>query len=304
MKTWEQYEADVERVIQILSRSQPDTTIERNVKLDGPDGLRQIDILMRGVMGPFELTTIIDCKHYSKRVNVTTVDAFHSVMRDVRANNGAIVSRKGFTGSALRKASRLGINLLRADKLSAAKDLGLNIPICITELSPRKIHVTGRLSTSFNTVFNRQTVFADLVQDSGALERLSQQLIADGGLTRHEPGVHSWTPPSDLGPLGLKDERGLRHPVEDVVFNYEVASTRYFGQLDDLEIVWVLHDQAANYTNLIISQDDLGLDYRRMLSPLADGDPLPVEPVLRFNVGIVPRADAPIDLNSVRFGLG
>jgi predicted RNA-binding protein YlqC (UPF0109 family) len=45
-------EAIVETIVRQLVAEHSDVTVERNVQLDGPDGTRQIDVLVKAVSDP------------------------------------------------------------------------------------------------------------------------------------------------------------------------------------------------------------------------------------------------------------
>jgi hypothetical protein len=122
-------------------RSNPQyESVEKNVKVAGSDGDRQIDVLLRGKVGPFDNITIVECKDYNKLVNITTVDALDSVKRDINADKAVLVSRKGFTKKAMQKAKRLGIRLCTAHSAANEKwKFDLEIPFSITELSVETI---------------------------------------------------------------------------------------------------------------------------------------------------------------------
>jgi hypothetical protein len=55
---------------------------------------------------------VIECKDYKERVDVKEVGEFASVVRDVRANRGAIVASHGFTKAAIELARTHGIDTL------------------------------------------------------------------------------------------------------------------------------------------------------------------------------------------------
>jgi hypothetical protein len=40
--------------------------VEQNIWLDGPDGKRQIDILMTADLGAVKVKTVIECRYYGK----------------------------------------------------------------------------------------------------------------------------------------------------------------------------------------------------------------------------------------------
>jgi hypothetical protein len=65
---------------------------------------RQIDIYIQQNINNIEFITIIDCKNYNKKINVKTVESFISMVEDVGADYGIIISELGFTKSALLRA--------------------------------------------------------------------------------------------------------------------------------------------------------------------------------------------------------
>lgn len=66
-----EFEELIEHVLRVLTAGEPDVTVERDVKLLGADGPRQIDVVIRSAVGPFPLTTIVECKDYGRKVDVT-----------------------------------------------------------------------------------------------------------------------------------------------------------------------------------------------------------------------------------------
>ena len=107
---WEQLEHLVVSIQQQLS---PDATVSHNVKLDGVDSetKRQIDVLVEQNIGQYRMRIVIDCKDYSKPVDVKGIEEFQGLVQDVRAQKGALVCPSGYTKSAKRRAKKLQIDL-------------------------------------------------------------------------------------------------------------------------------------------------------------------------------------------------
>jgi hypothetical protein len=107
---WEQLEHLVVSIQQQLS---PDATVSHNVKLDGIDSetKRQIDVLVEQNIGQYQMRIVIDCKDYSKPVDVKGIEEFQGLVQDVRAQKGALVCPSGYTKSAKRRAKKLQIDL-------------------------------------------------------------------------------------------------------------------------------------------------------------------------------------------------
>jgi hypothetical protein len=73
VKVGQPYEDLVELIFRAIIDKR-NSSVERNVMLDGADGPRQIDVLVRSSVGPIDLVTIIECKDYKKIIDVTTID--------------------------------------------------------------------------------------------------------------------------------------------------------------------------------------------------------------------------------------
>lgn len=66
--------------------------------------LRQIDVVIRGHINQYQILIVIECKDEARPVDVSMMDAFVSVVRDVKANKGVMISTSGFTPAAIELA--------------------------------------------------------------------------------------------------------------------------------------------------------------------------------------------------------
>ena len=111
--TGKEFENLTHEVFAALSATRSDVKVERNVFL--PSQLtgdpRQIDVLLRSEVACLSMLTIIECRDYKKKLNVTYVDGLHSKLLEVAAHKAVFVTRRGFTKGAMRKAERLKITL-------------------------------------------------------------------------------------------------------------------------------------------------------------------------------------------------
>jgi hypothetical protein len=92
---------------------------------------RQIDVMVRGKFPPLdsELTLIVDCKCFSKRVNVGDVDKFIGMLLDVRQPMGLLITNVGFTQAAHNRATAhpgVGLELWKARPPTIAYTAGTN----------------------------------------------------------------------------------------------------------------------------------------------------------------------------------
>lgn len=100
---WQKFEDEVFSLI--VSHYRGDVVLQ-NHKIKGKYSKRsrQLDIFISQKTIAGDYITVIDSKNYNKRIDVKTVEAFISMMEDVGADYGIIVSEKGFTKSAFNRA--------------------------------------------------------------------------------------------------------------------------------------------------------------------------------------------------------
>ena len=109
---WKKYE---EEVYEECCRIYGDEKVERNVLKIGVSSQvpRQIDVLVHSEEG----NIAYDAKYYSKRVDVKTIEAMIGMYGDLGVEKFVIVTNKGYSNAALRRA-HLGNDNVEADVLS------------------------------------------------------------------------------------------------------------------------------------------------------------------------------------------
>ena len=92
-----------------------DAEVKLNDSIKGVDSKtdRQIDIAIRRRVGPHPILIVIDCKDYAVPLDVKDVESFAGMVKDVRANKGALIVSSNFTEAALNLARNLGIDTFR-----------------------------------------------------------------------------------------------------------------------------------------------------------------------------------------------
>ena len=109
---WKRFE---ELVGRIQSELAPDSRVTVDDRIIGKrtGAERQIDVSVRRMVGQFELLIVIDCKDYAKPIDVKDVEEFMGLAQDVGAHKAAMVSAKGFSATAKKRAEDAGIELYR-----------------------------------------------------------------------------------------------------------------------------------------------------------------------------------------------
>jgi hypothetical protein len=95
----------------------PDAVVDMNVRLpavDRADRVREVDVLISGSLTGYPVRIAIECKNYGQTVDVETIDAFVGKLDDIGIprQHGIIVTVKGFSSGALKRASTAGIRPL------------------------------------------------------------------------------------------------------------------------------------------------------------------------------------------------
>lgn len=101
---WKEYE---NKVFDALSVNYIDDVVEKNFRVKGrySKRSRQIDIYIKQRINDSDFITIVDSKNYNKKINVKTVESFISMIEDVGADYGILISELGFTKGALLRAT-------------------------------------------------------------------------------------------------------------------------------------------------------------------------------------------------------
>jgi hypothetical protein len=93
-------------------------------RLSGID--RQIDVVLRGKFPPLgeELTLIVDCKCFARRIDIGDMEGFIGLVEDVGAPLGLLVTNVGFSKAAERRAKSvrgISIDVTEFDRLAVWK---------------------------------------------------------------------------------------------------------------------------------------------------------------------------------------
>jgi hypothetical protein len=304
VRSGEDLEDLTEKIFRILTANPFETglvTVEKNVCLPGADGPRQIDVVVRTMAGPIDLMTIIECKDYRRKVDVTTVDALHSVAQDVKANRAVLVARSGFSRTARQKANRLGIALFRADRMMNVTDEVFQVPVYVHEIRPTEIEIGGHVRLDAGD----QVGLADVltVNDQNLLVLLRKHLVADETFAGAGPGRHEWSP-TDLGePMHIGIAAGETRVVEELSVTYMLAERHFFGYLSDLRQAILLYDEFQETSQVLVEAEMFVVDYARFFAEFSSRDELPLEPVIMANVAMVPDPDTDVRLDRGRFAM-
>lgn len=90
---------------------------ETNVTVHGPTASYDIDVLVTSKYLGTDFTWIIEAKHWNSRVTIEKVNALTTVVKNIGADRGFIISKSGFQKGAINASKFNNITLLTFDEL-------------------------------------------------------------------------------------------------------------------------------------------------------------------------------------------
>ncbi len=280
--TGKQFERLTRRIYELLAADEAYTSVEENVHLDSPDGPRQVDVVVRSQVCGHDILTIVECRDYSKNLDVTHVDGLHSKMQGVGAHNAVLVARKGFSGGARKKARRLGISLCTAhDSERGLAGVGLQVPVAFLDIRSVRISVELRVHLASGLRFNNMSMLqvgGQPIGDALALAIRSGEVQVD---SLNEKLL--WVPPA--GPEGrveLRDELSRSHAVESSRIFYTLEGSYYLGRAGDLPGTVGWNNISKGESSVFIDSKDLGMDYSARFPAFSSLADIPVGAVCVF----------------------
>jgi Restriction endonuclease len=113
-----------EEVAKVQAKLDPESTIQRDVRLKGvlSKHQRQVDVLVQGTVGGQSFAIAVECKRYAKRLGIGAVDEFAGKLLDLGVDRGVLYALNGLTEPAQERAAgsrvpRIGLgDLLTGDE--------------------------------------------------------------------------------------------------------------------------------------------------------------------------------------------
>lgn len=135
-KEFEQLVASIEAAL----RNQPGVTVTHNAKLPSSYGpLRQIDVLITIDTPTFKKKIAIECKNTQSKAGVAIVEAFHSKVKAIGADEGIIVASSGFQSAAHLAAAHYQIRLFLLSQAKEVEAMFKELPLWPFEIKQEVI---------------------------------------------------------------------------------------------------------------------------------------------------------------------
>lgn len=102
-------------VSDVVKEMDPNANVRQGEWIIGPDGHRNLDVIIEGTVDGITRKIHIECKDYnpdSRPIGINFIDALESKHRDLNVDLSLLCSNAGFTTDAIRKSKRKGIGLI------------------------------------------------------------------------------------------------------------------------------------------------------------------------------------------------
>jgi hypothetical protein len=164
MKAGRQFELVVADVVREMD---PNAKVTRSVWIKGPDGARELDVLVEGTVAGNPRRIHIECRDYNPKrrpIGIEQIDALESKHRDLNVDVSLLCSNAGFTEEAIRKATRSKIGLVAVLKQN---DPRIRYRVCDevyvrrVEIVPNscKIEIHGVQQSQLNNILVEEWTF-------------------------------------------------------------------------------------------------------------------------------------------------
>lgn len=124
---WKKYENEI---FETFKEAYPNAKISYNQKIVGRYSKveRQIDVLIEGRIAGKKLRLVIDGKYFSKNIDVKEVDSFISMVEDIDAAQGILITSRGYSPAAINRAyygpTDIDLDILNFEELKEFQGYG------------------------------------------------------------------------------------------------------------------------------------------------------------------------------------
>ncbi len=249
--TGEEFEKLAESIFRKLVKNPQFESVERNVWIDGIDGKRQVDVLIKAEVVGINIITVIECKDYNTKISVGKIDEFHSKLMDIKANKGIFISKKGFSSTSTKKAKRLGITLCTAhEALKPSWNIEFDIPLIVELLQP-KYDIKYNLTVDAGDKVSRPFVVNDIDIIDLIFKKWSNRELNIKNRKGGQPVSFDELKPPYY--LRLVNKGNVKRSITDLNIDLEIISKCYFIPLSEVQNTQLLNNISENKLTVFLN---------------------------------------------------
>lgn len=158
---------------------------------------REVDVLVRAVVGQHKVALAIECRDHQRRADVTWIDNLIGKYKNLPVSSVIAVSRSGFTKNALKKAEMNNIKTLTLERAQVTRWLHLlnnpDLPVIVFSAPVVATIMVAQVSGSGRFIgdFFSATVFSGEGNHLGTPLQLAREaLTSDEFIERAKKNVH------------------------------------------------------------------------------------------------------------------
>lgn len=270
--TGEKFELIIEQIYKNLVKNPEFEKVEHNIKLEGKDGPRQIDVLITSEVVGIKFLTVVECRDYNIKLPISHIDGFHSKLLDVNANKGVLISKLGFSSKAISKAKRLGITLCTVQEVSDPDwNPAVDLPILIEEIQPNNFHFSGEFHSSGTLKFTHKNL--PIVNGINLVELINKKW-QDGSLAFQKNSKTQVVHFDEIKPpYIIKSDEGILIEIKDFKITFKPDISYYLSTLSELKNTKILNDLTDKQTTIFLdikSITNLDFNYKKVSTKFKD----------------------------------
>lgn len=112
--SWKEYQEEAASFFQSLGLD-----VSTDVTVEGVRTTHDVDLLVKSHHVGFEITWLVECKHWKTRVSKLHVLALREIVADVGADRGILLSEAGFQSGAIEAANLTNVQVTTLAEVSA-----------------------------------------------------------------------------------------------------------------------------------------------------------------------------------------
>jgi len=249
--TGKAFELLIETIFKNLVKNPELEKVEHNIKLEGKDGPRQIDVLVTSEVVGIKFLTIIECRDYNIKLPVGHIDGFHSKLQDVNANKGVLISKLGFSSKAIAKAKRLGITLCTVQEVSDPNwNPALDLPVIIEEIKPSDFEFSGEFHSPGGLQFEHKKL--PIVNGINLAEKINEKW-RNGSLLFQRKSVLQEIHFNEIRPpYIIKSVNGTLIELTKFELYFKPEFRYFLTSINELKNTKILNDITAEKTTIFL----------------------------------------------------
>ncbi len=253
----------MEAVVADICRGIERAKVSHNVKLKGRSGrMRQVDVLIEGKIGPFDVRINAEEKDYKGKVPMADVDEFIGRVQDTGVDIGVIVSPTGFDDGAKARAKDANIQLVEAISPSLSIPT-LFIPVRCVIAKPKHYSFSFKHDTLGPCMVPGLDEL--VVSTRGKLVNLHQIPFHEWNIGNcpHEKGTHH----VELGTVTLFSKKDPKYKQYlEMTAKITVEEEYYLGILPAIGLRNISEGKTGTHYQLDIHADKIESEWKKLSS--------------------------------------